>query len=140
MFIIISSSRPRILHPVQQGWQHTIYIIQGLGWLIIKTMCTRFKTMKVGLYYNPNISPISWLCYVSRHCHSDLEKGVDPGNLVPREKLMVVDLHANFQQNSRTFVEYQSHLAWYCTFKKFAVYDHIRISSTEHNLVFLTGL
>ena len=58
----------------------------------------------------------------------DLEKELDPGNLVPREKLTGVDLHANFQQNSRIFVEYQSHLAGYCTFKKFAVYDHIRIS------------
>ena len=41
---------------------------------------------------------------------ADLEKGVDPGNVVPREKLTMVELHENFQQNSRTFVEYQSHL------------------------------
>ena len=42
---------------------------------------------------------------------SDLEKGVDPGNLVPRQKLTVAELHANFQQHSLTFIKYQSHLA-----------------------------
>ena len=45
------------------------------------------------------------------HIYADLEKGVDPGNLVPREKLTVVDLHENFHQNAGTFVEDQSHLA-----------------------------
>ena len=40
---------------------------------------------------------------------ADLEKGVDPGNLVPREKFKEVELHANFLQNSRTFIKYQPH-------------------------------
>ena len=31
---------------------------------------------------------------------ADLEKEVDPGNLVPREKLIVNKLHENFQQHS----------------------------------------
>ena len=57
--------------------------------------------------------PIKYIrcCYYERLCYADLEKRVDPGNLVPREKLTVVELHANFQQNSCTFAEYQSHLA-----------------------------
>ena len=36
---------------------------------------------------------------------------MDPGNAVPREKLTVVELHENFQQNASPFVKYQSHLA-----------------------------
>ena len=79
-------------------------------------------------------------CRRSLHLWEDLEKGVDPGNVVPTEKWTVVELHENFQRNPHTFVEYKSHLVWYCTFKKFAVYENIRISSTAYNLVFLEAI